>query len=71
MSSSSAPKADIYSQMLVEWGQFVDHDISFTPQSSSTAVPAAADCLTTCENVHPCFPIEVRRENSFSYIPLE
>lgn len=52
--------ADVYSQMLVEWGQFIDHDISFTPQSSSAAFPAAADCLTTCENIHPCFPIEVR-----------
>lgn len=45
---------DIYSQMLVEWGQFMDHDISFTPQSSAT------DCLTTCTNTHLCFPIQVR-----------
>lgn len=67
--SSSAPKADVYSHMLVEWGQFVDHDISFTPQSSSAASPAGVDCLTTCENIHPCFPIEVRWNRiCFSYI---
>uniref|UniRef100_H3CJC3 Sushi domain-containing protein n=1 Tax=Tetraodon nigroviridis TaxID=99883 RepID=H3CJC3_TETNG len=56
--SSSAPKPDVYSQMLAEWGQFVDHDIGFTPQSSSAAFPASVDCLATCENTHPCFPIE-------------
>ncbi|XP_068195373.1 thyroid peroxidase [Antennarius striatus] len=50
--SSAKGEDDVYSQLLVEWGQYIDHDITFTPQSS------AADCLTTCENIHPCFPIE-------------
>lgn len=53
VSSSSKAADDIYSEMMVEWGQFLDHGVTFTPQSSSM------DCLTTCDNVHPCFPIEV------------
>lgn len=48
------------SQMLVDWGQYIDHDISFTPQSSSTAAfPTGLDCLSTCGKANPCFPIEV------------
>lgn len=54
MRSTEAADVDIYSHMLVEWGQFIDHDISFTPQSSAT------DCLTTCTNIRLCFPIQVR-----------
>ncbi|XP_067337021.1 thyroid peroxidase [Channa argus] len=57
--SSSKSKDDIYSQLLVEWGQYIDHDITFTPQSTgSAAFGSSVDCLNTCENVHPCFPIE-------------
>ncbi|KAM7376690.1 hypothetical protein PAMP_006403 [Pampus punctatissimus] len=43
---------DAYSKMLVEWGQYIDHDVTFTPQSTGK------HCMNTCENVHPCFPIK-------------
>nr|XP_020464352.1 thyroid peroxidase [Monopterus albus] len=59
LQSSSKHKEDIYSHLLVEWGQYIDHDITFTPQSTgSAALWTGVDCLNTCENVHPCFPIE-------------
>ncbi|XP_030299404.1 thyroid peroxidase isoform X1 [Sparus aurata] len=58
--SSSKEKDDVYSQLLVEWGQYIAHDISFTPQSSGSATfSTGVDCLATCENVHPCFPIQI------------
>uniref|UniRef100_A0A8C6PTE9 Thyroid peroxidase n=1 Tax=Nothobranchius furzeri TaxID=105023 RepID=A0A8C6PTE9_NOTFU len=59
--SSSCKRADEeYTQLLVDWGQYIDHDISFTPQSSSsTAAWTDVDCYNTCENVHPCFPIQI------------
>uniref|UniRef100_A0A4W6FDT2 Thyroid peroxidase n=1 Tax=Lates calcarifer TaxID=8187 RepID=A0A4W6FDT2_LATCA len=57
--SSTKGKDDIYSQMLVEWGQYIDHDITLTPQSTGSALWTDVDCLNTCENVHPCFPIEI------------
>uniref|UniRef100_A0A672J9W0 Thyroid peroxidase n=1 Tax=Salarias fasciatus TaxID=181472 RepID=A0A672J9W0_SALFA len=56
--SSSKPIDEDYSQMLVEWGQYIDHDVTFTPQSAG--VSPEADCLNSCENVHPCFPIQVK-----------
>ncbi|XP_071400806.1 thyroid peroxidase [Centroberyx affinis] len=57
--SSTKWNDDAYSQLLVEWGQYMNHDIDFTPQSNSKAAfMETMDCLNTCENVHPCFPIE-------------
>ncbi|XP_072221755.1 thyroid peroxidase [Leuresthes tenuis] len=57
--SSCKWRDDAYSQLLVEWGQYIDHDITFTPQSTGRAAFwTNTDCHTTCENVHPCFPIE-------------
>ncbi|KAJ0062608.1 hypothetical protein NL108_000049, partial [Boleophthalmus pectinirostris] len=50
--STIKPREDEYAQLLVEWGQYIDHDISFTPQSTSPT------CLSTCQNAHPCFPIK-------------
>ncbi|MED6252351.1 hypothetical protein ATANTOWER_010545 [Ataeniobius toweri] len=50
---------DDYSQLLVDWGQYIDHDVTFTPQSiSSAAFWTDVDCQKSCENVLPCFPIQ-------------
>ncbi|XP_011816377.1 PREDICTED: thyroid peroxidase [Colobus angolensis palliatus] len=50
---------DRYSDLLMAWGQYIDHDIAFTPQSTSKAAFAGgADCQVTCENQNPCFPIQ-------------
>nr|XP_019940342.1 PREDICTED: thyroid peroxidase [Paralichthys olivaceus] len=57
MKGSLKSKDDTYSQLLVEWGQYADHDITFTPQSTGLSRPTA-DCLSTCENLYPCFPIQ-------------
>ncbi|XP_039518867.1 thyroid peroxidase-like [Pimephales promelas] len=57
----------VYSQMLVDWGQYIDHDISFTPQSSSqTAFTEGLDCLNTCTNADPCFPIQIPKDDKLS-----
>lgn len=59
-SSMAVLEDSAYSQMLVDWGQYIDHDISFTPQSSSrSAFAEGRDCLHTCSNAHPCFPMQV------------
>ncbi|KAF6106794.1 thyroid peroxidase [Phyllostomus discolor] len=51
---------DQYSDLLVAWGQYIDHDIAFTPQSASgAALGGGADCQRTCESRHPCFPIQL------------
>ncbi|XP_053496888.1 eosinophil peroxidase [Ictalurus furcatus] len=48
------------SHLLVEWGQWIDHDLSLTPQSPSTAsFKTGADCTRTCSRDTPCFPIQI------------
>ncbi|XP_032404123.1 thyroid peroxidase-like [Xiphophorus hellerii] len=50
-----------YSQLLVDWGQYIDHDVTLTPQSLSGAASwAQRDCRTSCGNLHPCFPIQTQ-----------
>ncbi|XP_062402501.1 eosinophil peroxidase [Sardina pilchardus] len=48
------------SHLLVEWGQWIDHDLVLTPQTPSTAAfKTGADCSRTCSRDTPCFPIEI------------
>ncbi|XP_069350570.1 thyroid peroxidase isoform X1 [Eulemur rufifrons] len=49
-----------YSDLLTAWGQYIDHDVAFTPQSTSRAAFwGGVDCQLTCENQNPCFPIQL------------
>ncbi|XDA71727.1 hypothetical protein R6Z07M_002005 [Ovis aries] len=51
---------DRYSDLLTAWGQYIDHDVAFTPQSVGPPAPGAgADCQLTCEPRSPCFPIQI------------
>ncbi|XP_023794784.1 eosinophil peroxidase-like isoform X1 [Cyanistes caeruleus] len=48
------------SLMFMQWGQFIDHDLDFSPETPAR-VPfrGEADCDTSCAKEPPCFPIQI------------
>ncbi|XP_059511359.1 eosinophil peroxidase-like [Stegostoma tigrinum] len=48
------------SHMLMQWGQWVDHDMSLSPHSGSIQTfNDGIDCERTCVQRNPCFPIRI------------
>lgn len=46
--------------MFMQWGQFIDHDLDFVPESPARVTfTAGVDCERTCAQLPPCFPIKV------------
>ncbi|KAL4593712.1 eosinophil peroxidase-like [Arapaima gigas] len=51
---------NIYSYMITIFGQWNDHDLSFTPTSPSIrSFNNGIDCSTSCIQEDPCFPIPI------------
>ena len=49
-----------FSHMTTLFGQWNDHDLTFTPFSPSIrSFSNGLDCNEDCERAEPCFPIEV------------
>ncbi|XP_032352830.1 thyroid peroxidase isoform X1 [Camelus ferus] len=62
VSNEAVTEDDQHSDLLTAWGQYIDHDVAFTPQSTSKATfGGGADCQLTCENQSPCFPIQLAK----------
>ncbi|XP_029794443.1 thyroid peroxidase [Suricata suricatta] len=65
VSNEAITEDDQYSDLLTVWGQYIGHDIAFTPQSTSKAAfGGGADCGLACENQDPCFPIQLPTNGS-------
>nr|XP_018667950.1 peroxidasin-like isoform X2 [Ciona intestinalis] len=69
MSAGSRPprKDPDFTHMVMQWGQFLDHDLDFTTMAPS--VQRFSDglaCKDTCEHEAPCFPILVDNDSRHS-----
>ncbi|XP_074870237.1 myeloperoxidase-like [Carettochelys insculpta] len=64
------------SLMFMQWGQFIDHDMDFGPETPAMVTfRSGVDCLTSCAKEEPCFPIKIppndpRIKNQTDCIPF-
>ncbi|KAM4845078.1 myeloperoxidase [Thomomys bottae] len=46
--------------MFMQWGQFIDHDLDFTPEPAARAsFLTGLNCETSCLRQPPCFPLKI------------
>ncbi|XP_012257101.2 peroxidasin [Athalia rosae] len=50
---------DRLTHMVMQWGQFLDHDLDHALPSVSSESWDGIDCKKSCENAAPCFPMRV------------
>ena len=60
VSSSKITSDSKLSHMVMQWGQFLDHDINLGMESvSRETFDDGRTCSETCDNDPPCFPIDI------------
>lgn len=58
--NSEVESDPLYTHMVTIFGQWTDHDLTFTPHSPVIrSFSNGIDCEKSCERTEPCFPIEV------------
>lgn len=66
ISTKEITQDDKITHMVMQWGQFLDHDLDHAIPSVSSESWDGIDCKKTCENTAPCYPIQVNVCSVFS-----
>uniref|UniRef100_UPI0037E930C5 eosinophil peroxidase-like n=1 Tax=Semicossyphus pulcher TaxID=241346 RepID=UPI0037E930C5 len=71
--NSDVESDPLYTHLVTIFGQWTDHDLTFTPHSPVIrSFSNGIDCDKSCERTEPCFPIEIPKEDPrFSKHPEE
>ena len=65
LSAAEVERSSRHTHMLMQMGQFLDHDLDLTPSSASDIVFLSGEsCEETCSNDLPCFPIPVAPDDA-------
>ncbi|XP_050683951.1 peroxidasin-like [Leptidea sinapis] len=59
ITTKNITQSEYYTHMLMQWGQWLDHDLDHALPSVSSQTWDGVDCKKTCDYAPPCFPIEV------------
>lgn len=59
ISTNDTTPDDTITHMVMQWGQFLDHDLDHAIPSVSSESWDGIDCKKSCEYAAPCYPIEV------------
>eukprot|EP00064_Thunnus_orientalis_P007742 superscaffoldBa00000876_g7764 len=62
--TSDVENDPLYTHLVTIFGQWTDHDLTFTPHSPVIrSFSNGIDCDKSCERTEPCFPIELPKED--------
>lgn len=71
ITTSKITQDEKFSLALMQWGQFIDHDLDHTVMAMSlNRFSNGIACRDSCTNDQPCFPIEIMANDTFrSQVP--
>ncbi|TKS78672.1 Eosinophil peroxidase [Collichthys lucidus] len=62
--NSEVESDPLYTHLVTIFGQWTDHDLTFTPHSPVIrSFSNGVDCDKTCDRTEPCFPIEIPKRD--------